>query len=170
MHWLSKSVHWYRLSVNPRINLIRYAKKPKRDKSHARPDHPHCHSATWICMCGHSHFETFCQLYGNTFLSIRDTFKGWSWLTELRFYIPLDTKQVISEMLFPANLLASTTTPHHNCFFTALFPGPPPGWAGARRELLDFMAQGKINRGRHTDNLAGLHSIRTNHCPPPPSP
>ena len=27
--------------------------------------------------------------------------------------------------------------PHHNRF-TALFPGPP-GWAGARRELLDFM-------------------------------
>jgi len=29
-------------------------------------------------------------------------------LTELRFNIPLDTKQLISEMLFPANLLAST--------------------------------------------------------------
>jgi len=36
--------------------------------------------------------------------------------------------------------------PHHN-HFTALFPGPP-GWAGARRELLDFMVQGKVNRGR----------------------
>ena len=53
--------------------------------------------------------------------------------------------------------------------FTALFPGPP-GWAGARRELLDFMVQGKINRGRHTDHAAGRHSIRTNQCPPPPSP
>ena len=50
---------------------------------------------------------------------------------------------------------------HHNCF-TALFRGPP-GWAGAKRELLDFMVQGKINRGIHTD-----HSIRTNQCPPPP--
>jgi len=40
---------------------------------------------------------------------------------------------------------------YHNCF-TALFPGPP-GWAGARRELLDFMVQGKINRGRNTDHL-----------------
>jgi len=29
-------------------------------------------------------------------------------LDELRFYIPLDTKQVISETLFPANVLAST--------------------------------------------------------------
>jgi len=53
--------------------------------------------------------------------------------------------------------------------FTALFPGSP-GWAGARRELLDFMVQGKINRGRHTDRLAGRHSIQTNQCQPPPSP
>jgi len=53
--------------------------------------------------------------------------------------------------------------------FTALFPGPP-GWADARRELLDFMVQGKINRGRHIDHHAGRHSIRTNQCPPPPSP
>jgi len=56
--------------------------------------------------------------------------------------------------------------PHHNRF-TALFPGPP-GWAGARRELLDFMVQGKINRGKHTDHPAGRHSIQTNQCPPPP--
>jgi len=27
---------------------------------------------------------------------------------ELRFYVPLDTKQVISETFFPADLLAST--------------------------------------------------------------
>jgi len=51
--------------------------------------------------------------------------------------------------------------------FMALFPGPP-GWTGARRALLDFMVQGKINRGRHTDHLAGRQSIRTNQCPPPP--
>jgi len=30
--------------------------------------------------------------------------------------------------------------------------------------------QGEINRGRHTDHPAGHHSIRTNQCPPPPSP
>jgi len=58
--------------------------------------------------------------------------------------------------------------PHHNRF-TALFPGPP-GWAGATRKLLDFIVQGKIYRGRHTDHPAGRHSIRTNQCPPPPSP
>jgi len=64
--------------------------------------------------------------------------------------------------------VTTNTTPQQN-HFTALFLGPP-GWAGARRELLDFMVQGKINRGRHTDHPAGRHSIRTNQCPPPPSP
>ena len=63
---------------------------------------------------------------------------------------------------------APHTTPHHN-HFTAHYPRPP-GWAGARSELLDFMVQGKINRCRHTDHPAGCHSIRTNHCPPPPPP
>ena len=58
-----------------------------------------------------------------------------------------------------------STTTHHNRF-TALFPGPP-GLAGARRELLDFMVQGKINGGTHTDHPAGRHSIRTNQCLPP---
>ena len=65
--------------------------------------------------------------------------------------------------------LASVGVSDHHNHFTALFPGPP-GWAGARRELLDFMVQGKINRGRHTDHPAGRHSIRTKQCPPPPSP
>ena len=51
----------------------------------------------------------------------------------------------------------------------ALVPGPP-GWAGARRELLDFMVQGETNRGRHTDHPAGRHSMRTKQCPPPPFP
>jgi len=51
------------------------------------------------------------------------------------------------------------THTHHR--FTAHFQGPP-GLAGARRELLDFMVQGKINRGRHADHPAGCHSIRTN--------
>jgi len=47
------------------------------------------------------------------------------------------------------------------------FYGPvpgAPGWAGARRELLDFMVQGKINR-QTTDHMAGCHSIWTNHLP-----
>jgi len=53
--------------------------------------------------------------------------------------------------------------------FYSPFPGPP-GWAGARRELLVFMVPGKINRGKHTDHPARCHSIRTNQCPPSPSP
>jgi len=58
---------------------------------------------------------------------------------------------------------------HHHNRFMAPFPRPP-GWAGARRELLDFMVQREINSGRHIDHPAGRHSIRTNHCPhPPPS-
>ena len=48
----------------------------------------------------------------------------------------------------------------------ALFSGPP-AWVSARREHLEFMVQGRINRGRHTDHTAGRHSIRTNQCPPP---
>jgi len=36
---------------------------------------------------------------------------------------------------------ANKIPPHHN-HFTALFP-EPPGWTGARRELLDFMVQGR---------------------------
>ena len=45
------------------------------------------------------------------------------------------------------------------------FYGP---FSGTTR--VDFMVQGKINRGRHIDHPAGCHSIRTNQCPPPPSP
>ena len=63
-------------------------------------------------------------------------------------------------------IVINCASPHHHNHFTALFPG----CAGARRELLDFMVQGKIDRGRHTNHPAGRHSIRTNQCPPPPSP
>jgi len=46
--------------------------------------------------------------------------------------------------------------------FTTLYLGPP-GSAGVRRKLLlYFMVLGRITRGRHTDNLGGCHSIRTN--------
>jgi len=68
-----------------------------------------------------------------------------------------------------SNCTTNTPPPPHLNHFMALFLGPP-GCVGARRELLDFMVQGKINRGRHTDHPAGRHSIRTNQCPAPPSP
>ena len=64
------------------------------------------------------------------------------------------------------HLCTTTNTPQP---FYGPFPGPP-GWPGARRELLDFMLQGEINRGRHTDHPPWRHSIRTNQCLPPPSP
>jgi len=72
---------------------------------------------------------------------------------------PSSSKTSISSNHFSAPV---KVPPHHNRF-TALFPGPP-AWAGARRELLDFMVQGKFNRGRHIDHPAGCQ------CPPPPSP
>ena len=49
--------------------------------------------------------------------------------------------------------------------FTALFPGPSR-WPGARRKLfLEFYGTMEDNRGRHTDHLAGHHSIRINQRP-----
>ena len=61
-----------------------------------------------------------------------------------------------------------------NTQYTQPFYGPFSRSTRVRRcqrELVDFMVQGKINRGRHTDHPAGRHSIRTNQCPqPPPSP
>jgi len=62
-----------------------------------------------------------------------------------------------------------TPPPPHHIHFMALSLGPP-GWASARREVLDFMVQGKITRSRHTDHPAGCHSIWTNQYPLPPSP
>jgi len=68
--------------------------------------------------------------------------------------------------MHPLQLISAPAAARWQCnCFPALFPGPP-GSAGARRELLDFMVQGEIN----TDHPAGHHSIRTNQCPPPPSP
>ena len=59
---------------------------------------------------------------------------------------------------------------HHTTLpFTAPFPGPP-GCAGAKTELLDFIVQGKINRGRHTAirmgaTPSGLSSAHLHHPP-----
>jgi len=53
--------------------------------------------------------------------------------------------------------LSSTSklTPHHTITVLWLFRDHPG-------EPVDFMVQGEINRGRHTDHPAGRHSIRTN--------
>ena len=44
------------------------------------------------------------------------------------------------------------------------------GISGRGTDLQSTRSKGKINSGRHTDHPAGRHSIRTNQCPPPPSP
>jgi len=85
------------------------------------------------------------------------------------FIQPLYVFQYTNEVFVRNPKCWETSVPQHHNRFTALFPGPPE-WAGARRELLDFMLQGKTNRGRHTDHPAGHHSIQTKQCPPPPSP
>ena len=59
--------------------------------------------------------------------------------------------------------LTTTTTVLRTFFWD--HPGEP-----VPKELLDFMVQGKINRGRHIDHPFGRHTIRTNQCPPPLSP
>jgi len=85
--------------------------------------------------------------------------KTWRWTLERMFVSHGEDR----EERWMALLCLWERSCHHN-HFTALFPGPP-GWAGARRELLDFMVQGEINRG-----LGGRHSIQSNQCPPRPSP
>jgi len=81
---------------------------------------------------------------------------------------PSSFAPVKSRMVYLSGAGLTRLSLNHNRF-TALFP-EPPGWVSAKREVLDFMVQGKINRSRHTDHPAGGHSIQTNQCPPPPSP
>jgi len=67
--------------------------------------------------------------------------------------------------LFIAISTTTTTTTVLRPFFWD-HPGEPV----PEKNFWTFMAQGKINRGRHTDHQAGRRSIRTNQCQPPPSP
>ena len=55
--YTSKSVYERWRSAIPRIKNEkgkRLTKKPKRNRSPIRRDHPRCRSATWICMCRHT--------------------------------------------------------------------------------------------------------------------
>jgi len=89
-----------------------------------------------------------------------------TWLTTDCFTVTSCTKTKKSSTI---HFQCFDTTNHHHNRFTAPFLGPS-GRDSARRELQDFMVQGKTNRGRHTNHPYGRHSIRTNQCPPPPSP
>jgi len=62
-------------------------------------------------------------------------------------------------------------SPHHHTT-TILRPlfWDHPGEPVPEENFWTIMVQGKINRGRHTDHPARRHSVRTNQCPPPPSP
>jgi len=59
--------------------------------------------------------------------------------------------------------------PHHTTTVLRPFFQNHLGEPVPEEKLVDFMVQGKINRGRHTDHPAGHHSIRTKQCPPPNS-
>jgi len=70
------------------------------------------------------------------------------------------------------NSTSATTKepPHHTTTVLWPFFRDHPGEPVPEENfwILDFMVQGKINKDR--DHPAGRHSIRTNQCPPPPSP
>jgi len=59
---------------------------------------------------------------------------------------------------------------NHTTTILRLFFRDHPGELVPEETFWTFMVQGKINRGRHTDRPAWRHSMRSNHCPPPPSP
>jgi len=99
-------------------------------------------------------------------MPISSVISGWTHCTT--FSLPVQYSVLCSKRTWQNTSIHSPHTHTHNRF-TVLFPGPPR-WAGARRELLDFMVQGEIYRGRQTDHPAGRHSIQTNQCLPPPSP
>jgi len=61
-----------------------------------------------------------------------------------------------------------TVPHHHHNRFMALFPGPP-GKVVPEKNFWTLWCKGRLT-GRHIDHPAGHHSIRTNQCPPPPSP
>jgi len=123
--------------------------------------------------------EQICMIKSSTAHSGGNATEGWlttSWLVEQEVQLVAGSAQKDwpqSSVPHPQSKLPITvvfrnlllTKYHHPQPFYGHFNSRTtlrPGWAGARRELLDFMVQGKINRGRHTDHPAGRHSIRTN--------
>jgi len=63
----------------------------------------------------------------------------------------------------------SLTTPHHHNRFYGPFSGTTRV-SQCQKRTSGLYGAGEINTGIHTDHPAGRHSIRTNPCPPPPSP
>jgi len=87
---------------------------------------------TWLtCGKGHCYLITGCLMLVN-------------WLC-----LPSGTWHIIPLTPHREVLCHPITTPQTPQPFYSPFSGTT-GWAGARRELLELMVQGKINRGRHT--------------------
>jgi len=90
-------------------------------------------------------------------------FPGWPTLWIMQIF-PVTNSQSVCR----ANVFLTVVPPQ--LFYGPFFGTTRVSQCQKRRELLDIMLQGKINRGRHTDHPAGRHSIQTNQCPTPPSP
>ena len=102
------------------------------------------------------------QAATNTYLQCRNTHS--LYITTKVFQLNvMFKKHLLCSLLNNEHRMITTTQPHHNRLRP--FFRDPPRWASARRELLDFMVQGKTNRGRHTNHPARRHFIRTNHPP-----
>jgi len=78
----------------------------------------------------------------------------------------IDTATAAAAATTTTTTTVSTTITTVLWLFFRNYPGEPV----PEKKFVDFMVQGTIKRGRHTDHPAGHHSIRTNQCPPPPSP
>jgi len=78
--------------------------------------------------------------------------------TQLQYDQPVNTNNLIHYTI-------TTTTTVLQHFFRDHLGEPVP-----EKNFWTLWCKERLTRGRHTDNPAGRHSIRTNHCPHPPSP
>jgi len=145
------------------INLTAFFQLNRSQLVHLGPSSSVCLSYLWA-RCRFCHPTVSVKALTLTsvlVLSFLDPWQDCWW--KGRSYLYASSVMMVALQVYLVLLL-----PHHHNRFTAPFLGPP-GWTGARRELLDSMLQGKVNGGRRTNHPAGRHSIRTNQCPPPPS-
>jgi len=79
--------------------------------------------------------------------------------------------EIFNDDIITVQIYCEVIRYHTTSVLRPFFPGPSgyPGEPVPDENFWDFMVQGKINRGRHTDHPAGRHNIQTNQCPPPPS-
>ena len=175
---MDEDATWYGSRPQPRPHCIRRGPSSAWN-GHSSPPHLFGPCLLWprlpISATAEHLLMSFNKLQRFTYISIKQSFKSNSHNTicHKQTRNRIKNLKITHHKLWVCNTVhqsadiklctTTTTTPQP---FYALFPGPP-GWAGTRIELLDFMVQGKINRGRHTDHPDGHHSNRTNQCPPP---